>query len=305
MATGRMLQRRISVNKELPRLVQKVDEKLGAPHGAYAALLYTWCIPHLDVEGRMNGDPDVVKGQVVPRLAGVMPESIRTYLETAAELGLVVYYEAGGDLWLEFPAFKTSQPGLRAERETKSTIPPASEGRSIAGGTPAEVRRDAGDGPAEVEEEVEREVEDFSPPRAHARNGTWGPGPFLQVWERVTRKSGQTAGENLRTAADKIADAARIAGREDVEAYAAELIAKLPKVLDWCRRSGMGAPSFSIVTLCDDRHFSRCEDAVAGRFDPDKPVELDGGRGRAPVATGPPAKPNRPPMAHTLRYGDD
>jgi hypothetical protein len=151
--------------------------------------------------------------------------------------------------------------------------------------------------------ETNRSEEDFSPPRAHARNGTWGAGSFLRIWERVTEKSGQTAPENLRTAADKIADAARIAGREDVDAYAAELIAKLPKVLDWCRRSGMGQPSFSITTLCDDRHFSRCEDAVAGRFDPDKPVEMDAG-GRVRPRTEPPRAP-QPPPAHTLRYGDD
>jgi hypothetical protein len=144
MATGRMLQQKISNNKSLPRLIALLDERLGAPNGAMAALLYTWCIAHLDVEGRMSGDPHVVKGNVVPRIPFITADVVAVYLDTMNEIGLVIYYEAEDDLWLEFPAFKDSQPGLRHDRE-KSTIPSPQEGRRLRHVDDAEPPQEGGD----------------------------------------------------------------------------------------------------------------------------------------------------------------
>ena len=50
MATGRMLRRKIALDK---RLAQLSSDR--------ARLLFTWCIAFLDVEGRMLGDPVVIK----------------------------------------------------------------------------------------------------------------------------------------------------------------------------------------------------------------------------------------------------
>jgi len=123
MASGRMLSRKISANKDIPRLVKLVDERLGQPHGAFAALLFTWLIAHLDAEGRTNGDPDVVKGNVAPRLPWITSDDVSAYLLAAGELGLVIYYEAEGDSWLAFPGFDRNQPWLRKDREAASSIP--------------------------------------------------------------------------------------------------------------------------------------------------------------------------------------
>jgi hypothetical protein len=166
-----MLQRRISNNKSLPRLIALVDERLGQPHGAYAVIVYTWAIAHLDVEGRMHGDPDVVKGQVVPRIAGVTPELLREYLSIMAEVGLVTYYAADDDLWLEFPAFEDSQPNLRKDREAKSSIPAPSSGVVLgAMATPEQCRSFAGVPPELLphkrREEKLREEKIPSPPSA-------------------------------------------------------------------------------------------------------------------------------------------
>lgn len=123
MAQGRMIQRRISTSKKLAQLVSEVDRLDG--NGAYAALLYTWCLAHLDVDGRMEGDPCVVRGNVVPRIPHYTESNVRDYLRTMHNVGLVYYYEAEGDWWLEFCNFNENQPGLRKEREGKSRITPA------------------------------------------------------------------------------------------------------------------------------------------------------------------------------------
>ncbi|MGH8276468.1 MAG: hypothetical protein ACRETH_07215, partial [Steroidobacteraceae bacterium] len=172
MANGRMLQRKISNNKDLPRLIAHVDASLGAPHGAFAALLYTWCIAHLDVDGRMHGDPEVVKGTVVPRISGITPESVRGYLRAMHELDLVTYYEADGDLWLWFRGFEEAQPGLRKDREAKSTIPPPSPPSPAGGGsTPEPLRSNAGVGPAEVKEKFKRREDQDCVSNARTRVG--------------------------------------------------------------------------------------------------------------------------------------
>lgn len=166
MAQGRMIQRKISRNRNLPDLVALLDQRLGFGHGAQAALLYTWCIPHLDVAGRMHGDPDVVKGEVVPRLSGFTPDLVRTYSVAMAEVGLVKFYQADGDLWLEFHGFKDSQPGLRPEKEAPSKVPSPSVGALIG---PDVLRTNSGltpedSGPTLLEvKEKRREVEEKFP----------------------------------------------------------------------------------------------------------------------------------------------
>jgi hypothetical protein len=178
MAQGRMLQRKISRNRDLPRLVALLDERMGEPHGALAALLYTWCIAHLDVAGRMHGDPDVVKGEVVPRISAITPELVRTYSEAMAEVGLVHYYEADGDRWLEFRGFKDSQPGLRPEKEAASRVPSPSAGTPISslssGPTPELVRSNSRPTPLEVKEK-RREVEEKIPGTASPAEGDQQP----------------------------------------------------------------------------------------------------------------------------------
>ncbi len=143
MAQGRMIQRRISQNKDLPRLLSLVNERMGGAHGAQAVILYTWCIAHLDVEGRMHGDPAVVKGTVVPRFGSISETDIDAYLLAMGECGLVIYYEAKGDRWLVFPGFNEAQPGMRKDRESLSKVPLPEEGRILAGVTPAECRQDS------------------------------------------------------------------------------------------------------------------------------------------------------------------
>jgi len=128
MAEGRMLKKLISTSKKLANL--KTDS---------ARLLYTWLLPHLDVEGRFSGEPDIVKGSIVPRLKTMDYEKVEAYLTDMAENNLIDLYEIDGDKYLELIKFHNFQT-LRKGRESPSQIPDKEGLRRYSGGTPAQVK---------------------------------------------------------------------------------------------------------------------------------------------------------------------
>jgi len=75
----RMLSRTISISKKL----SKVSDQ--------AALLFSWIIPHVDDDGRIEGDPQTIKAQVVPRRWNV--ELVETYLMELSDVRLINYYK--------------------------------------------------------------------------------------------------------------------------------------------------------------------------------------------------------------------
>ena len=137
MARGRMLNKKISMSKQMARL----DEKCGP----YAVIIITWLISHLDVDGRFHGEPILIKGTVVPWLEKATLKLIEQTLEAAEELGIVRWYSVDGTKYIDFPKFHNNQGGLRKAREAKSEIPPCPEDyRSNSGVTPEEVRTNSG-----------------------------------------------------------------------------------------------------------------------------------------------------------------
>lgn len=112
MAKGRMLSKQISL-----------DEKVNALPDDSCRLLFTWLIPHLDVEGRMDADPQVFKSIVSPRL-NISTKKVAQYLEKMEELKLILRYYVNGTAYLCAPNFQKHQTGLRKERESQSRIPP-------------------------------------------------------------------------------------------------------------------------------------------------------------------------------------
>lgn len=112
MARGRMLSKDISL-----------DEKVEALSNDTARLLFTWMIPHLDVEGRMYGDARVFKSLVAPR-RNYSTQKVEKTLTEMEKLGLIVRYSVDGNQYLFAPNFEKHQTGLRKERERQSQIPP-------------------------------------------------------------------------------------------------------------------------------------------------------------------------------------
>jgi len=111
MPQGRIILKSISESKKIATL--KTDG---------ARLLYTWLITHLDVNGSFSGDPDVVNGKVFTRLKKSR-ETVESYLVDLESVGLIIRFNANGDIFLHVPDFTDKQPCLRADREGKTTIP--------------------------------------------------------------------------------------------------------------------------------------------------------------------------------------
>jgi len=124
MADGRMLKRAISGSK-----------KFAALRRDKARLLYLLMLPWTDVEGRIEADSALIKGQMVTLLRYSL-ELIEECLTDLEAVGLIVLYEADGRRILQFTRFEDFQ-NLRKDREKASEFSAPPE---YAGSTPG-VRR--------------------------------------------------------------------------------------------------------------------------------------------------------------------
>jgi hypothetical protein len=78
MAEGRMLKKKISPNEAVADLSDDSHR-----------LLFTWGIPHLDVEGRITGSPRGFKAMVAPLLEHITPEVVLAFFKDAESKGLI------------------------------------------------------------------------------------------------------------------------------------------------------------------------------------------------------------------------
>lgn len=133
MAEGRMLSKRISRSFKVSTL-----------NSDTARLFFTWLIPYLDVEGRIEADPLLIKADLFPLLDHITVRVINRILRELSDAGLIILYECNGRKYLQLEQFETFQKNLRKDREAPSRIPPPSSGvtpdllRSDAGPTPAQ-----------------------------------------------------------------------------------------------------------------------------------------------------------------------
>ena len=140
MPQGRIILKRICQSRKLADL--KTDG---------ARLLYTWLIPNVDINGCFSGDPEVIKGQVFTRLKK-SAKTIAGYMDDLESAGLIVQYDANGDLFIQIPDFVEKQPSLNPDREGKTAIPPPSQEllRSMSGGAQTQVKVSKGKGKSKV-----------------------------------------------------------------------------------------------------------------------------------------------------------
>src|SRR3990167_5991840 len=109
MPLGRMLSKKISYDEALANV------------SIEAAFLYTWCIPHLDVKGRIYADPNILKGIVVPYVKKLTVKKIAEYCQELHNEGLVILY-GSEQLYMEFKGFHKNQK-INKDREADSNIP--------------------------------------------------------------------------------------------------------------------------------------------------------------------------------------
>jgi len=104
-----------------------------------AALLYTWCIPHLDVKGRIIGTPEYLKGIILPFMNEIKCDDIPLLLEEMMNNNLIILY--GDGKYIEFNGFFKNQR-IDEDRESISIIPDPTPDKlqSNSGETPQQVK---------------------------------------------------------------------------------------------------------------------------------------------------------------------
>lgn len=113
MPDGRFLSKSISDNEHLGTV------------SAEAALLFSWCIPHLDRDGRLDGRPRVIKSRVMMWRDDIGEGDIPALLRELSPL--VKWYECDGTRVLWFPGFRGEQKGdAWYNKEAESRLPPHS-----------------------------------------------------------------------------------------------------------------------------------------------------------------------------------
>ena len=158
------------------------NEQLGSV-SLEADYLFARCIPHLDREGRMSGNPALVKSKACPLRPEIDSGSIPDLLRQLSGAGLVRWYETDGKQVLEFPGFKNHQKGFKFDREAESRFPAADSPGAIdlSGASPDLLRTYSGPTPDQVplsRSEVEVEVKEKGRTRAgraHPLPDDWMP----------------------------------------------------------------------------------------------------------------------------------
>lgn len=88
-----------------------------------AELVYLMTIPHLDRDGLIEGDTDILHGTVCPKRRHFR-DQMEYFIEEWTMVGLVTYYQSSEGPVLWFRGFAKNQMGLRYEREIPSVFPP-------------------------------------------------------------------------------------------------------------------------------------------------------------------------------------
>jgi len=113
MAKGRFVSKQITI-----------DKKVNDLKDPWSMLGFTWMIPHADCEGRLYGDPSVLKSIIFPRQNGnISVEQVEKMACDWHNAGLIIYYEDDCDRYIQLLNFEKHQSGLRKDREPASAIP--------------------------------------------------------------------------------------------------------------------------------------------------------------------------------------
>ena len=109
-AKGRMIYWKISYSKQLSRC------------SLLSKLIFTWLIPNTDDLGRMEGEPEIIKGMIFPYDEKISVKQIRESLEELSGEKLIEWYQVNENYYIQFPNFTLYQK-LRSDRVYKSDYP--------------------------------------------------------------------------------------------------------------------------------------------------------------------------------------
>lgn len=109
-AKGRMIYWKISYSKQLSRC------------SLLSKLIFTWLIPNTDDLGRMEGEPEIIKGMIFPYDEKITVKQIKECLAELAKEKLIEWYQVDENYYIQFPNFSLYQK-LRSDRIYKSDYP--------------------------------------------------------------------------------------------------------------------------------------------------------------------------------------
>ena len=95
-------------NRRMLSRTISTSEKLWKLKSFEAKLLFSWMICHCDDEGRMEGEPNIVKAVVFP-LEKIKPVKIGEYLHEMSKIGLIKWYKVDGKRYIELENWDTFQ----------------------------------------------------------------------------------------------------------------------------------------------------------------------------------------------------
>jgi len=112
MARGRMLNRVIVKSLKFESLIDDFNR-----------LTYCLLLPFADRDGKMDGDPCLVKSMIYPRRSDVTAKKVEKALEDLSNIGLIEWYPVNGDKYIQICNFLENQSGLSYNKEPASILP--------------------------------------------------------------------------------------------------------------------------------------------------------------------------------------
>jgi hypothetical protein len=205
MARGRFISESVATDARLNSL------------SVEAQLVYLMTVPHLDRDGRIEGDPDVLWGKVCPKRRQFL-DRMATFIQEWAKAGLVQCYDTDEGVVLWFKGFTKNQQGMRYDREAPSKFPPPpNNGEPVrevdappCEPTPDKLPTNSGNCPAEVKDQgqVKDKDQSSSPlppsPPAHDDDDSLAYAAVIKAWEANIGVVAQHIGEQLAALMDEV-----------------------------------------------------------------------------------------------------
>lgn len=117
----------------------KAVNALAREGGVFAALLYTWMIPHAEDDASITGDPDELLLMVVPGLRDYGPDDVAQALDCMATKGLIAWDKQGPTVYFDSEGFYRHQSyipeGKRVDNSAHFSKTPAKPGSAKQRGT--------------------------------------------------------------------------------------------------------------------------------------------------------------------------
>lgn len=132
MAKGRMINSRITEDLAVHNLSDDTSR-----------LAFTWLITFADAEGRVPGDPAILRSRLFPRRDDISIIQMEEYVVEWEKANLIIRYSANGDKWIQFPGFHKNNK-VRKDREGASRIPSPPSKTVIPDSLPEHSRSNAG-----------------------------------------------------------------------------------------------------------------------------------------------------------------